>query len=495
MIARVIVALLVSSILSIPALAAEPRRVLVWLEGEPLAELHVRNQLPIPGFVQPMRLDSRDMLDRRAALRSHRAGILQQLERLGFVMDGETDVVLHALMGRMPEENVEAANAILGVRLARPVVEYRLHLDAAVPLVGAGSAWMVLGGETKAGRGVKIAIIDTGIDINHPMLQDPTLTVPSGYPKGQKDFTNSKVIVARDYLSMLGDPRDTPNAMDRYGHGTFVAAIVAGRRAIAPWAEVAGVAPGAQLGNYRIYASPLNFMGDDFTTDAIVIAAINDAVADGMNIVNFSSGTPYLDVPSEEPVAQAVEAAVKAGVIFAVSAGNDGSLGTSRCYSSKEPCLASIGNPATSPAAIAVGASENGRLFANAVRLVGPEGVPEKSQRMAGAPAARLTMTEPLGPAPIIRLTLDACNASLIGPEVKDKVVLVSATVNTSGCSRSSRIRNLAGAGAIGMLVYRSDDALPASFSYLNEKSEYVAPRFPLWRYLRMRASKPRLFS
>src|SRR5262249_28848627 len=150
-------------------------------------------------------------------------------------------VVLHALFGRLPEENLAAARALPGIRLLRAAREYHKHLDAAVPLIRADQAWRVLGGEERAGRGIRIGIIDTGIDISHPMLQDPRLEIPAGFPRGEREFTNSKVIVARNYLALRGNPRETANAMDRDGHGTFVAALAAGRRALGPLAEIAGV--------------------------------------------------------------------------------------------------------------------------------------------------------------------------------------------------------------------------------------------------------------
>ena len=94
-----------------------------------------------------------------------------------------------------------------------------------------------------AGKGIKIAILDTGVDQNHPSLQDSTLTTPAGFPKCnvQSDcnhFTNSKVIVARSYVRQLAlgtgpiDPTmtfpDDYSARDRVGHGTATAS--AGRR-------------------------------------------------------------------------------------------------------------------------------------------------------------------------------------------------------------------------------------------------------------------------
>jgi len=451
---------------------AANRPVLVWLEGEPLAELHARNQIPIAGFIQPLRLESRELADHRVRLRSHRETVHDRLRQLGFVKDADTDVVLHALIGRMPEENIEAANSIPGVRLVRAARTYKRHLDAAVPLVRADSAWMVVGGEQKAGSGIKIGIIDTGIDITHPMLQDSTLAIPAGFPKGERAFTNSKVIVARNYISMLGDPRLDQNALDEEGHGTFVAAIAAGRRAVSPFASLAGVAPGAYLGNYRVSAT-----GETMETG--MIAALNDAAADGMNVINMSIGGAAYDVTSLEPLPLAIAAAVKAGVVVVLSAGND-------CDT--PPCPGTVGDPASTPSAITVGATTNSRILAYPANVTG-SGVPGNLKPFPAVAADRQMPAGPLGPAALARPTSAssyACRALTSTEDVRGKIVLFT---SSSGCSRSAQIKNLADGGVVAALYYVSSSSDPPyMFSYIDPTAgapmELAAPPIPsfmLW--------------
>ena len=468
---RLVLLLLVTALFSMPGQAAD-RYVLVWLEGEPLAELHARNQIPIPGFMQPLRLDSSDMADHRARLRARRGTVLRRLEQLGFVAGGETDVVLHTLIGRMPEQNIEAANSLPGVQLVRPAKEYRLLLDAAVPLIGADWAWLVLGGERKAGQGIKVGIVDTGIDINHPMLQDAALPIPAGFPKGEKALTNSKVIVARNYISTLGDPRLDQNALDEDGHGTFVAAAAAGRRALSPFGSLAGVAPGAYLGNYRISAS-----GEAMETG--IIAALNDAVADGMNVINLSFGGAAYDVTSLEPVPVAIAAAVKAGVVVVVAAGNE-------CDT--PPCPGTVGDPASTPSAITVGATTNSRILAYPVNVSG-DGVPGNLKPIPAVAADRQMPAGSIGLAAVTRPTSAssyACKALTATEDARGKIVLFT---SSTGCSRSVQIKNLADAGAAAALYYvsTSSDA-PYAFLYIDPTTgaplEPIAPPLPsfmLW--------------
>ena len=466
--------LLLTAWFSMPVEAAN-RCVLVWLEGEPLAEMHARSQIPIPGFMQPLRLDGREMADHRARLRWQRAGVARRLEELGFLMDGETDVVLHTLMGRMPEENIEAANSIPGVRLARLVKEYKLLLDGAVPLVGADSAWLVLGGEQKAGQGIKVGIIDSGIDITHPMLQDSRLPMPDGFPKGEKQFTNSKVIVARNYLSMLGDPHVLPTAMDERGHGSFVAAIVAGRRAVSPYGDVTGMAPGAYLGSYHV-------TNKGSTNEAAIIAAFNDAAADGMNVINLSIGGTISDVSALEPMPQALAAAVKAGVVVAVAAGNS-------CTT--PPCPFTVSEPATSPFAIGVGATTNQRILGFPVTVSG-SGVSDNLKRIPAVAYDRQLPTAPIVTAALTRpisASAYACRALTTSEDVKGKVVLFSRPSSGTTCSSYTQIRNLADGGAVAALYYLEGTATPGPQAYYDPSATGTTaepipppiPAFQLW--------------
>jgi subtilisin family serine protease len=468
---RLVLLLLLTALFSTPGQAAN-RCVLVWLEGEPLAEVHARNRIPIPGFMQPLRLDSREMADHRARLQWQREAVHDQLRQLGFVRDADTDVVLHTLIGRMPAQNIEAANSIPGVRLVRAARTYKRHLDAAVPLVRADSAWMVVGGEQKAGRGIKIGIIDTGIDLTHPMLQDSTLPIPAGFPKGERALTNSKVIVARNYVSLLGDPRLDQNALDEDGHGTSVAAIAAGRRAVSPFGSLAGVAPGAYLGNYRI-----SVFGE--TLETSIIAALNDATADGMNVINVSFGGAAYDVTSLEPVPLAIAAAVEAGLVVVVAAGNE-------CDT--PPCPGTVGDPASAPTAVTVGATTNSRILAYAASVSG-SGVPDSLQRIPAVAADRQMPAGPIGPAAVARPTSassNACKALTSTEDVRGKIVLFT---GGTGCSRSVQIKNLADSGVVAALYYVSNSSDPPyTFSYTDptagapmEPAAPPIPSFMLW--------------
>ena len=104
-------------------------------------------------------------------------------------------------------------------------------LDHALPLHKVPDAWNMVGIDN-AGAGIKIGIIDTGIDSGHPGFQDPSLPIPDGFPKVNADsdmaYTNNKVIVARSYASLFSRRDPDTSARDHVGHGTATSMAAAG---------------------------------------------------------------------------------------------------------------------------------------------------------------------------------------------------------------------------------------------------------------------------
>src|SRR6185436_10985388 len=101
------------------------------------------------------------------------------------------------------ETEVGAIAALPGVKRIEVVRELHTMLDASVPLMNAPALWDRLGGVGNAGQGMKIAILDTGIDISNPLFSDTGYTMPAGFPKtnhGSEALTNNKVIAAKSFL-------------------------------------------------------------------------------------------------------------------------------------------------------------------------------------------------------------------------------------------------------------------------------------------------------
>jgi subtilisin family serine protease len=263
--------------------------------------------------------------------------------RYRLVANGIAVVVPRSQLGRLA--------ALPGVERIYPSVRYRPQLDRSVPQIGAPTLWG--GGLENAGQGMKIAIIDEGIDQTHPFFSPAGYTMPDGFPKGQAAYTTAKVIVARAFPPARPQWRHASKPFDpEYSsHGTHVAGIAAGNaNTSAEGVRISGVAPRAYLGNYKALTIPTDSdVGLDGNSPEIV-AAIEATVADGMDVINMSLGEPEIE-PSRDIVVRALAAAARAGVVPVVAAGNDFA----------EFGRGSVGSPGSAPDAITVAAVTTNR--------------------------------------------------------------------------------------------------------------------------------------
>jgi subtilisin family serine protease len=202
---------------------------------------------------------------------------------------------------------IEALPYVEKVHLARKFEVLRV---ANSPLPSGERARVRGGTSDAAGSGVKVAVIDTGIDYQHPALG-------LGFGHGHK------VVGGWDFANDDADP------MDDHGHGTHVAGIIA-----ANGDGLTGVAPDVSLYAYKV------IKGSGFAEEADIIAGVERTVEDGIDIANMSLGGFAIE---DDPIAKAVEDATAAGVLFCIANGNGGGYGY-------------VSSPAIAPSAISVGA-------------------------------------------------------------------------------------------------------------------------------------------
>jgi subtilisin family serine protease len=300
---------------------------------------------------------------RRVQIREEQRPVRTRLEAAEAKILGSLDSVVNAFIVDIPDEKAAQLASIPGVARVHPVRRFKPLLDQALPLHRIPEAWQQVG-LANAGLGMKIGIIDTGIDADHAGFQDASLPIPSGFPRANTDsdliFTNHKVIVARSYPDLYDTPDPDPSARDHVGHGTATAMAAAGVASTGPLAAISGVAPRAYLGSYKVFGSP---GVNDSATDASILKAIDDAVADGMDVISMSLGTLEATRLDDDIEVAALERAAALGIVIVVAAGNDG------------PEPNTIGSPGTAPSVITVGATKNGRVFGASAAVAGADPV------------------------------------------------------------------------------------------------------------------------
>ena len=321
--------------------------VVVGLDGAPLAVARPGRTLAATGG-RRLSLSTSTSRSYLRALASRQSAVETQIETAlpGASVTRRYRVVANGLAVLVPRDQVARLSAVAGVARVYPSVRYRTLLDRSPGQIGAPVLWGA--GLQNAGQGMKIGIIDEGIDQTHPLFDPRGYTMPAGYPKGQAAYTTAKVIVARAFPPPRPAWRHASKPFDpqHSSHGTHVAGIAAGNaNTPAQGARISGVAPRAYLGNYKALTIPTDAdVGLDGNSPQLV-AAIEAAVKDGMDVINLSLGEPEIE-PARDIVAEALGAAARAGVVPVVAAGND----------FDQFGRGSVSSPGSTPEAITVGA-------------------------------------------------------------------------------------------------------------------------------------------
>jgi len=272
-----------------------------------------------------------------------------------FAVQHRYSAVLDGLALEVPASELARLHDTPGVVGVYPSVGYHTLRSSTPGFIGAPTLW----GSTlsTAGQGVKIAVLDDGLDRTHPYFRAKGYRMPPGFPKGNKAFTSAKVIVARTFAPRSPKWKYARRPFDPLNsdHATHVAGIAAGNyRTRAEGVRISGVAPKAYLGNYKVLTVPDDGFGLNGNSPEIV-AGIEAAVRDGMDVINLSLGEAEIE-PGRDIVALALDGAAAAGVVPVVAAGND--------Y--EELGAGSVTSPGNSSRAITVAAeSEMGPFIAS----------------------------------------------------------------------------------------------------------------------------------
>jgi subtilisin family serine protease len=282
---------------------------------------------------------------------------MSQLRGMGARELARVHVAHNAVAVRVQAQSLSTIAALPGVAMVRPVLNYELALSDTVPYVGAANAQAA----GKDGTGVRVAVLDSGIDYTHYNLGGAGTpeAYAAAYGSGSSDaknttrdglFPTAKVVDGYDFVGEVwpngplaedDDPIDAPASGDTQGgHGTHVADIIGGHSADGVHK---GVAPGAALVAVKVCSSVATscsgvalLKGMDFALDPNGDGDLSDAV----DVINMSLGSNYGQV--EDDLSQASADAVKLGVVVVAAAGN----------AANRPYI--VSSPSTAPGVISV---------------------------------------------------------------------------------------------------------------------------------------------
>jgi len=390
---------------------------------------------------------------------SHLEGELDALEMVavdklsGATITHRYDVVIGGMAMTLPASQVSALSALPNVEAVYFDRVMQLETDRSVSFIGAPVTYNKLGGAEFAGEGVIVGVLDSGVWPEHASFSDPD---PKGKPyaappasdnpgggfacefgsaiSGDAAFScNNKLIGAYRFMDTYETfgpallPGEFLSSRDDDGHGTHTATTAAGNAGVeasifgVSRGTVSGVAPRAHVIAYKV-------CGDAGCYSSDSAAAIQQAILDGVDVVNFSisgGNSPYSDIAS-----LAFYDAYNAGILVSASAGNSGPGADT--VSHREPWT------------ITVGASTADRAFTNTIMLYGNGGA---SLSVSGTSITGALTT----PAPVT-VPADVFCAGPFAAGTFTGQVVVCQRGGPNG--RVAKGLAISAAGAVGMILY-----------------------------------------
>lgn len=429
---------------------------LVQLNGDPLS-INVRTK-PAPGKKVDYSSDTtKSERARLSSLRNDFKSWLRQNAPAAKVT-GEYDLAVNAVAVQLNGTSLATLRSAPQVVSADYEAVYRPldNNDPDLNLVHAIEAWSSaqVGGSANAGRGVKVGIVDTGIDQTHPCFNDAGF--PATQQLGDTRFTNNKVIVARVFNNKIPQQGYTPEAIQ--DHGTHVSGTVACNldtpanvHGVSIGYAVSGVAPAAQLGNYNV------FPGDDGNARSEdILNALEAAYTDGMDVINMSLGGSASG--AQDLLTIGVDNLDQANMLSAVAAGNSG------------PGHLTVESPGSAERALTAGAATVGQFVGTPVQV----GATTVAAAAGDFAVVSSDLTAPLGVVTGSSNGLGLACTALPAGSLAGKIAVVS----RGTCAFSSKIRNAQDAGAVATLVVNNVAGDPNSMGSDGTPNQPTIPAY-----------------
>jgi subtilisin family serine protease len=403
---------------------------LVQLAGDPLATA-TKTKPPRGKKIDFSSASVKSYRAQLAALRNdYKAWLRKNVP--GARVTGEFDLAVNAIAVQLNGATLAQVSATPLVTMAQYQGLYYPNdaNDPDLDLISAIAAWNQGGGAASAGAGVKVAVVDSGIDATHPCFSD--VGYDTQVQLGDRRFTNNKVIAAKVFNNKTPQQKYTAEAIE--DHGTHVAGTVACNldtpasvQGVSIPYNMSGVAPRALLGNYNVFPGHVeNARSED------ILNALEAAYEDGFDVANMSLGGGSNGI--QDLLTVAVDNLDRANMVVAVAAGNSG------------PGLFTVESPGMAERALTAGASTVPHFVGAPVTVGG---------NTYGAAAGDFAVVEddltaPLAvPGPAEVNGLNAACAAFPAGSLSGKIALVS----RGTCTFSAKIRNAQAAGAAAVLV------------------------------------------
>lgn len=466
---------------SIPVTSFEPGRYIVQLADEAASTYEGGTQQ-----LQRTAPEAGDQLDAESAEVEAYSAHLEQRQSDAAAEVG-ADVIYNytlAFNGFAADLSAEQAAELAARKDVVAIVPNELQQVQATPqygteflgLDGAGGVWEQLGGAERVGEGVVVGILDTGIAPENPSFAgEPLGTAPGDAPyldgdaitfvKGDgetftgvcetgpafaADDCSTKIVGARSYVDGFGADRiggadvgEYLSPRDGDGHGSHTGGTAVGEHQVTPtvlgreFPAISGVAPAAKIAAYKVCWSGPDPVGttDDGCATADLLAAINQAVADGVDVINYSIGGGAADT-TVSPTDQAFLGAAAAGVFVAASAGNSGPGAST--LDNASPWITTVA-ASTIPNYEATATLGDGRAFAGASISVA-EGEPVEAPLVLATDA----VAEGASPEDAGRCAPDSLDAAAV-----EGSIVVCLRGVTDRVSKSAEVAAKGGAGVL----------------------------------------------
>ncbi len=429
---------------------------LVQLRGEPLAT-YVRTKPPKGKKVDFTSNTARAYRAQLSNLRNdYKAWLRANVP--GASVSGEFDIALNAVAVKLNGATLVQVSANPMVKTAQYQGLYHANaVDPDLALIHAEQAWANRGGSAAtAGAGVKVAIVDSGIDTTHPCFSD------SGYAAqtqlGDKRYTNNKVIAAKVFNNKLNQSRFDAAAVQ--DHGTHVAGTVACNyetpanvNGVAIPYAISGVAPKALLGNYNVFPGTV-----ESARSEDILNALEAAYADGFDVANMSLGGGSHGI--QDLLTIAVDNLDRANMVVAVSAGNEG------------PGYYTVGSPGMAARALTAGASTVPHFVGAPVSA----GVGSWGAASGDFPVVAANLTRPLGIVDGAVNGLGTACTPLAAGSLTGRIALLS----RGACSFSTKVRHAQAAGAAAVLVQNNVAGDPTAMGSDGTPDQPTIPAYML---------------